>query len=108
MICHLKEAFALKDINPQQSLEKVSRIFKLLGDQKRMSILIYLMQEDQLSVSELMEKTAMEQSALSHQLRVLKDAHLVTSSVMGKNRIYQLKDQHVFEIINQIMEHVNE
>lgn len=98
----------LNNIDQKQSLEKISQVFKLLGDQRRMSILIYLKEENELSVTELMEKLAMEQSALSHQLRLLKDAHLVTSSVLGKNRIYRLKDHHVYEIINQIMEHVNE
>ncbi len=98
----------MKAMNPQQSLEKISQIFKLLGDRNRLSILIYLMEESELSVTELMEMTSMEQSALSHQLRVLKDAHLVMSSPLGKNRIYRLQDQHVYEIIKQIMEHVNE
>ncbi len=98
----------LELLDQQQSLEKVTQIFRLLGDSKRMSILLYLMKDRELSVTQLMKMTSMEQSALSHQLRVLKDNHLVTSKAVGKNRIYQLKDQHVYEIIKQIIEHVNE
>lgn len=97
----------MKDVH-QESILKASRIFKLLGDQTRMSILIYLKTEKELSVTELMERLSMEQSALSHQLRVLKDAQLVKSSVQGKNRIYRLDDDHVYEIISQVMAHVNE
>ena len=73
-----------------------------------MSILLHLKERKELSVSELMELLQMEQSALSHQLRILKDASLVSSSVKGKNRIYRLKEQHIYEIIQQIVEHVNE
>ena len=98
----------MSNINPNDSLDKVSHIFKLLGDQRRMSILIHLKEQKELNVSELMDILSMEQSALSHQLRILKDANLVSSSVMGKNRVYSLKDQHIYEIIKQIVEHVNE
>lgn len=98
----------LNSLTHHESLEKVSHIFKLLGDQRRMSILIHLKERKELSVSELMELLQMEQSALSHQLRILKDASLVSFSVKGKNRIYRLKDQHIYEIIQQIVEHVNE
>lgn len=98
----------MKKVHHQESVEKASRIFKLLGDQARLNILIHLKENKELSVSDLMEKLPMEQSALSHQLRVLKDAHLVASTVQGKNRIYRLEDFHVYEIINQIIEHVNE
>lgn len=98
----------MNSINPHDSLDKVSHIFRLLGDKRRMSILIHLKEQKELTVTELMEILSMEQSALSHQLRILKDASLVDSKAMGKNRVYTLKDQHIYEIIQQIVDHVNE
>ena len=78
----------LNSLTHHESLEKVSHIFKLLGDQRIMSILIHLKERKELSVSELMELLQMEQSALSHQLRILKDASLVSSSVNLDSRKY--------------------
>lgn len=98
----------MPSLSHDDALKKVSQIFKLLGDQRRVNILIHLKEKDELNVSELMDILSMEQSALSHQLRILKDADLVCSSTQGKNRIYRLKDQHIYEIIKQIVDHVNE
>lgn len=50
----------------------------------------------------------MEQSAISHQLRILKDSRLVQSTRAGKSMIYQLDDEHIFDILEQVKTHINE
>src|SRR5690554_722720 len=86
---------------------KVSTLFKVLSDPTRIKI-IYLLKDSNLSVNEIKDILNMTQSAVSHQLRVLKDANLVKYERSGKNVIYSLSDNHVYEIFNQAIEHVCE
>lgn len=85
----------------------VSNLFKVLSDQTRIKI-IYLLKDNTLSVNEIKDRLNMTQSAISHQLRVLKDTNLVKYERSGKNIIYSLSDNHVYEIFNQAIEHVCE
>lgn len=86
---------------------KVSTLFKVLSDPTRIKI-IYLLKDSNLSVNEIKDILNMTQSAVSHQLRVLKDTNLVKYERAGKNVIYSLADNHVYEIFNQAIEHVCE
>ena len=86
---------------------KVSTLFKVLSDPTRIKI-IYLLKDNELSVNEIKDNLNMTQSAISHQLRVLKDTNLVRYERSGKNVIYKLADNHVYEIFNQAIEHVCE
>ena len=86
---------------------KVSTLFKVLSDPTRIKI-IYLLKDSNLSVNEIKDILNMTQSAVSHQLRVLKDTNLVKCERSGKNVIYGLADNHVYEIFNQAIEHVCE
>jgi len=86
---------------------KVSTLFKVLSDPTRIKI-IYLLKDSNLSVNEIKDILNMTQSAVSHQLRVLKDTNLVKYERSGKNVIYKLADNHVYEIFNQAIEHVCE
>lgn len=88
-------------------IEESARILKVLGDRTRMSILMTLKYKES-SVGSLAEKLNMEQSALSHQLKILKDVNLVRSRTKGKRRIYSLTDHHVHEIIQQLILHLQE
>src|SRR5690554_1015667 len=85
----------------------VSNLFKVLSDPTRIKI-IYLLKDNTLSVNEIKDRLNMTQSAISHQLRVLKDINLVKYERSGKNIIYSLSDNHVYEIFNQAIEHVCE
>jgi len=85
----------------------VSNLFKVLSDPTRIKI-IYLLKDNTLSVNEIKDRLNMTQSAISHQLRVLKDTNLVKYERSGKNIIYSLSDNHVYEIFNQAIEHVCE
>ena len=90
-----------------ESLFDLSDLFKLFGDATRLKIL-YSLSESELCVFEISELLGMTQSTISHQLKVLKDAKLVSSRREGKTIIYFLTDDHVREIIGCGYEHIME
>ena len=90
-----------------ECLFDLSDLFKLFGDATRLKIL-YALSESELCVFEISQLLGMTQSAISHQLKVLKDAMLVSSRREGKTIIYFLTDDHVREIIGCGYEHIME
>lgn len=85
----------------------LAELFKIFGDSTRIKILFALL-ERELSVGELAEVLSMTQSAISHQLRVLKANGLVKFRREGKSLIYSLSDEHVTKILNMGLEHIEE
>ncbi len=90
-----------------ERLCELGDFFKVFGDTTRIKIL-YSLFESELCVCAIAELLGMEQSAISHQLRVLKDAKLVTSRREGKTVFYSLADDHVNLIIAQGYNHITE
>ena len=88
-------------------LESMSRLFKVFGDHTRMRIL-YALSQSEMCVCALCEYLNMDQSAVSHQLKVLRDNRLVAGRREGKTVYYRLSDSHVESIIAQGFEHVTE
>ena len=82
-------------------------LFKLFGDTTRIKIL-YSLFESELCVCAIAELLKMEQSAISHQLKILKDAKLVGCRRSGRTNVYFLADDHVRTIIGQGYEHLTE
>lgn len=91
----------------EEHLYDLAELFKVFGDTTRIKIL-YVLFENEMCVCDLAEILNMSQSAISHQLRVLKQSRLVRFRREGKNIIYSLADEHVRSIINQGMEHIEE
>ncbi len=91
----------------QDDIREISQFFKVISDKTRLSIL-YLLKENERNVTEIVEAIDMEQSAVSHQLRILKDSRLVRSRRKGKSMIYQLDDDHIFDILEQVLAHIRE
>ncbi len=83
----------------------LSNLFKILGDNTRLRIL-HLLIHGERSVGHIAVAMGMEQSAISHQLRVLRQARLVTFRKEGKTALYSLDDNHVEMLISQGLEHV--
>ena len=83
------------------------RFVKAFGDSTRIRILFALFEAD-ICVCDLAETLNMTQSAISHQLRLLKQARLVNGRREGKQIIYYLADDHVRTIISMGLEHINE
>lgn len=88
-------------------LFELSDLFKVFGDTTRMKILFSLY-EGELCVCAIAELLKMEQSAVSHQLKILKDANLVSFRREGKTNCYFLADEHVKSIIAQGLVHIEE
>ena len=91
----------------EELLYDLADLFKVFADTTRIKILYALMGRE-LSVGDLAEVIGATQSAVSHQLRTLKQAHLVKFQRDGKNVIYSLSDNHVSSIISQGWEHIQE
>lgn len=91
----------------QESIEKISELFKAISDPTRLAIL-FLLREDEYSVGSIAAALDMEQSAISHQLKTLKMKRLVKSKRAGKKMIYSLDDRHVFHILDQVLSHIEE
>ena len=88
-------------------LYDLAELFKVFGDSTRIRIL-YVLFQSELCVCDLAEVLGMTQSAVSHQLKILKQAKLVTGRREGKSVFYALADDHVRSIIDQGKEHVDE
>ena len=100
-------AYVASHMPDQDDLIDVAELFKAFGDLTRAKIICALAQSE-MCVSDLSVLLEMNQSAVSHQLRILKGNKLVKSRREGKNIFYSLADDHVTSILDQGMEHVNE
>ncbi len=98
----------VKNNQPEDEyLYELSELFRIFGDSTRIKIL-YALLDAELCVGDLAEVLSLTQSSVSHQLRILKNAKLVKFRRDGKSIFYSLDDDHVKNILNLGMEHVEE
>lgn len=90
-----------------ETLYDLAELFKIFGDSTRIKIL-YALLESELCVCDIAKLMDVTQSAVSHQLRVLKASKLVKFRREGKVIYYSLADQHVMSILSQGMDHIME
>lgn len=99
---------AVKEKMPaEELLNELADFYKVFGDATRIKILCVLLRSE-MCVCDLAEMLGMTQSAISHQLRVLKQMKLVKNRREGKTVYYSLADGHIQNIISQGMEHIME
>ena len=91
----------------EEELYDLAELFKVFGDTTRIRIL-YVLFEAEVCVCDISESLNMSQSAVSHQLRILKQNKLVKARREGKSMFYSLADEHVRMIIAMGQEHINE
>ena len=91
----------------EEMLYDLADLFKVFSDTTRIKILYSLMCGE-LCVADIAEAVGATQSAVSHQLRILKAAHLVKFQRDGKNVLYSLADDHVYTVLAQGMSHICE
>ena len=97
----------LSEMPDDETLYDLAELFKVFGDSTRIKIL-YALFEAELCVCDIAQLLGLTQSAVSHQLRVLKSCQLVKPRKDGKTVFYSLADDHVRKIIAQGMEHIQE
>ncbi len=90
-----------------KNLQELSLFFKVFGDETRLKIIIAL-SEKELCVQHLSDRIEISQSAVSHQLRILKQNKIVKYRKLGKQVFYSLDDNHVSNIIKNGLEHISE
>ena len=97
-----------REAMPEQSvLYDLSDFFKILGDSTRASIL-FAIDGEPMCVCDIANLLGMTKSAVSHQLKILRQSDLVTYRKSGKNVFYTLADDHVRDIIEKALEHIKE
>lgn len=94
-------------IPEDRELNDLAGFFKVFGDVTRLKLLSVLFYSE-MCVCDLARTLNMTQSAISHQLRILKQMKLVKNRREGKTVFYSLADGHIKTIINQVMEHIRE
>ena len=97
----------LHELPDEELLYDLADLFKVFADTTRIKILYALMEHD-LCVADIAELVGVSQSAVSHQLRSLKQAHLVRFRRDGKQVVYSLSDDHVYTMLSQGLSHVCE
>ena len=95
------------DMPDDEVLYELADLFRVFGDSTRIKIL-YVLFESEMCVCDIAALLGMTQSAISHQLKALKNARLVKSRRDGKTVFYSLADDHVKTIIDQGLEHILE
>ena len=90
----------------KETMDHIAGLFKGFADPTRVHILYLLAQYQELCVTDIAEAVALSQSAVSHQLRLLKQMHLIKFRREGKNILYSLADDHVKTILRMGLAHV--
>ena len=106
---HPEAIHRVREKLPQDEvLYDLAELFKIFGDSTRVKILYALLEAEELCVCDIASLMDVTQSAVSHQLRVLKSSKLVKFRKEGKTVYYSLADDHVCRIPSQGMEHICE
>jgi len=107
-VIHLEAVELVKrSMPPEKALVDLSELFRVFGDPTRVRIVCALFTSE-LCVCDIAHLLAMTQSAISHQLRILKQARLVKYRREGKVIFYSLDDEHINNIFAQGMDHISE
>lgn len=97
----------MQTVPSKETLVQIAELFKAFGDPTRVEILSILAKQE-LCVNDISQAVDLSQSAISHQLRILKQIHLIKCRREGKNILYSLADDHVHTILETGLEHVLE
>ena len=108
IIKHMNNYSNVKMNMPNENeLYDLAELFKVFGDSTRIRIL-FVLHEGEVCVQDIADALQMTQSAVSHQLKILKQSKLVGSRREGKQMFYSLADDHVLSIIDLGLEHLRE
>jgi DNA-binding transcriptional ArsR family regulator len=91
----------------EKTLDKMESLLNIASDYTRLKIM-YAIADGEKNVSEIVKEVGASQSLVSHQLKVLRKAHLVSTHKEGTKVFYVLDDEHVIALLNVVHEHVEE
>ncbi len=97
----------MSKIPNEETIDKMENLLNIASDSTRLKIL-YAISDTEKSVSEIVDLVGASQSLVSHQLQVLRNAHLVSTRKTGTRVFYSLDDDHVNRLLELVFEHVNE
>lgn len=92
---------------PEEEMQDLAEFFRVFGDSTRLKIL-YVLRYSEMCVLDIANLLGMTQSAISHQLRILKQMDLVKNRREGKTIFYALADSHIVTILSQGLDHIEE
>lgn len=95
----------MQTVPEKETMDHIARLFKGFADPTRVHILYLLASHQELCVTDISDVVQVSQSAISHQLQLLKQMHLIKYRREGKNMIYSLADDHVQTILKMGLEH---
>ena len=108
LILSPEEAAAVEEkLPPEEEMQDLAEFFKVFGDPTRLKILLALLCNE-MCVLDIAKLLGMTQSAISHQLRVLKQMDLVKNRREGKTILYAPADDHIVSILSQGLDHIEE
>ena len=96
-----------RDLKPDSTINQLSETFKALGDTTRLKI-IYALSQAELCVCDIAALFGLTESAVSHQLRILRNMRLVKYRKDGRMAYYSLDDEHIEGLFNEGLRHVEE
>lgn len=97
----------IENMLPEEDIYDLADFFKVFGDSSRLKVL-WALKQGELCVTHLAEQLNMSAPAVSHQLKILRQSHLVCTRREGKNIYYKLADDHVQKILELGLEHTDE
>lgn len=103
---HIEEVL-MSQIPSDETIDKMEDLLNIASDSTRLKIL-YAISDTEKSVNEIVDAVGASQSLVSHQLQVLRKAHLVSTRKNGTHVYYSLDDDHVNRLLTLVYEHVNE
>ncbi|HIX19588.1 MAG TPA: metalloregulator ArsR/SmtB family transcription factor [Candidatus Akkermansia intestinigallinarum] len=106
-MCHSFSPEMAEQLPPDEDICDLADFFKVFGDSSRLKVL-WALHQGELCVSHVAEMLNMSTAAVSHQLKILRQSHLVRTRRDGKNVYYSLADDHVLKILDMGLEHIYE
>ena len=96
----------MHNFDQDELILRTAEFYKALSDYSRFKI-VYVLMNGEKCVNEIVEAVNMSQTAVSYQLKLLRQMHLVKYRRVGQNKFYSIDDEHVFDIINLTIKHMS-
>ncbi len=103
---HLAAEAAKANMPQEEDVARVSAVFKAISEPSRLKIL-FALRQGEMCVYHIVEAVGGTQSAVSHQLRILRDSRMIKARRDGQNIVYSLADEHVLAVLELVCTHLN-